>query len=130
MSQPYNRMQVSGFAFPKMDRASRSGPIQWIVSESNIVRGIFLIRVVFIFMLLGTGGCGWMQTPKFHTPSLEHPGTAAEQQYAAIRHDPYPLNDIGPEVLGARPPGFEKPPNEVMRARQGLPWGNWRGHAQ
>ncbi len=41
-----------------------------------------------------------------------------ERQYArAAVHDPYPLNDIGPEVVGGRPRGFMNPLPEAKRNR-------------
>lgn len=51
-------------------------------------------------------------------PDLTHPGPAAYQQAQAIQHDPYPLNDIGPEVVGGRPLAFQQSLTEPARARQ------------
>lgn len=45
------------------------------------------------------------------------PGDARYQRSIATAHDPYPLDDVGPEVVGGRPPGYEKPLPEVERAR-------------
>lgn len=61
------------------------------------------------------GGCG----PQVRRPNLFNPGNAATQQYNAIFHDPYPLNDVGPEVVGGRPRAYQQPVPEVTRA-QGL----------
>jgi hypothetical protein len=36
-------------------------------------------------------------------PDLFHPGPAAHQRAAAVEHDPFPENDIGPEIVGGRP---------------------------
>ncbi|MEN0111095.1 MAG: hypothetical protein AAF805_10270 [Planctomycetota bacterium] len=59
-------------------------------------------------------GCG----PHLRTPRWFDPGNAATQRYEAIYHDPYPLSDVGPEVEGARPRGYQAPVPEVARARQ------------
>jgi hypothetical protein len=45
------------------------------------------------------------------------PGDVRYQRSVATAHDPYPLDDVGPEVVGGRPPGYEKPLPEVERAR-------------
>ena len=50
-------------------------------------------------------------------PSLVYPGTANYQRLRADRFDPYPENDLGPEIVGSRPRDFEKPKDEVRRAR-------------
>ena len=50
-------------------------------------------------------------------PDLPHPGWAQQQRLEAIEHDPYPLDDIGPEVVGGRPREYQRPVPEVDRAR-------------
>jgi hypothetical protein len=60
-------------------------------------------------------------TPEAHRyirfPNLWSPGPAPYQRAEAIRHDPYPLNDVGPEIEGGRPREYQQPVNEVERAR-------------
>lgn len=58
-------------------------------------------------------GCG----PQVRKPNLFDPGNAATQQYNAIFHDPYPLPDVAPEIVGGRPQGYQQPVPEVARAR-------------
>jgi hypothetical protein len=53
-------------------------------------------------------------------PQLLHPGPASFQRYNATQFDPYPQNDMGPEMVGARPPDYTLPPDEVKRSRQFL----------
>jgi hypothetical protein len=53
-------------------------------------------------------------------PQLLHPGPASFQRYNATQFDPYPQNDMGPEMVGARPPDYALPPDEVKRSRQFL----------
>lgn len=42
-------------------------------------------------------------------------GTVDRQNSRAVIHDPYPLNDIGPEVVGGRPRGYMDPLPEAKR---------------
>ncbi len=42
-------------------------------------------------------------------------GTIERQKAKAAEFDPYPLNDIGPTVVGGRPPGFFNPLAEPRR---------------
>ena len=42
-------------------------------------------------------------------------GTIDRQKSRAAVHDPYPLNDIGPEVVGGRPREFFNPEPEPAR---------------
>src|SRR5215212_5906762 len=53
--------------------------------------------------------------------SIAHPGPAAYQRAQAIQHDPYPLSDVGPEIVGGRPREYQIPVNEVERARLAAP---------
>lgn len=46
-------------------------------------------------------------------------GTIERQKARAAAVDPYPLNDIGPEVLGGRPRDFFNPQPEPVRAFDG-----------
>ena len=50
-------------------------------------------------------------------PDFMSPGWAQQQRAEAIVHDPYTLNDIGPEVVGGRPREYQQPVTEVERAR-------------
>lgn len=42
-------------------------------------------------------------------------GTVERQKSRAVVHDPYPLNDIGPEVVGGRPREYSNPQAEPVR---------------
>jgi hypothetical protein len=48
-------------------------------------------------------------------PDFMHPGPAPYQRAAAIEHDPFPQNDVGPEIVGGRPLGFQAGVTEVER---------------
>jgi len=59
-------------------------------------------------------------------PQLLHPGPAGFQRHNATQFDPFPQNDVAPEIVGGRPRDFQKPPDEVIRSRQYQPPGLWR----
>ena len=72
----------------------------------------------------------WYDGEREHTVWLDpnvvaefNPGPAEHQQSQAEQFDPYPENEPGPELVGARPMEYDKPLAEVKRARW-LPW-NW-----
>ena len=77
--------------------------------------------VITSLITLSAMGC----TPEAHRyirfPNLSSPGPAPYQRAEAIRHDPYPLNDVGPEIEGGRPREYQQPVNEVERARMAAP---------
>ena len=43
------------------------------------------------------------------------PGDMNAQRTEALLHDPFPANDIGPEISGIRPRGFDLPRSEVQK---------------
>jgi hypothetical protein len=57
-------------------------------------------------------------------------GTMDKQKARAADFDPYPLNDIGPEVLGGRPRGFFDPTPEPKRAELQAQRNPWNGYPQ
>jgi hypothetical protein len=63
------------------------------------------------------GGCSAEASRFIHFPDFSHPGPAAYQQAQAIQHDPYPLNDVGPEIVGGRPLAYQQGLTEEERAR-------------
>lgn len=80
-------------------------------------RGLFLVLLVLSSGCASRSGWGfpWGQ------------GTVDAQKSRAVVHDPYPLNDIGPEVLGGRPRDFMTPLPEAKRNQ--LPSGSLPGSA-
>jgi hypothetical protein len=62
------------------------------------------------FLLLGAAGC-----KASHYAERFGIGTIDRQKAKAAEFDPYPLNDIGPSVVGGRPPGFFNPLPEPRR---------------
>lgn len=74
-------------------------------------------RAACLKMVLGVlaaAGC----SSAVRKPQLLHPGPAPFQRGNAEVIDPYPLPDMGPEIVGGRPREFDQPRNEVVRAQQ------------
>lgn len=64
--------------------------------------------------LVPLGAC----SPTIRKPQLLHPGPAPVQRNNATQFDPYPLPDMGPEIVGGRPIDYLVPVPEVKRANQ------------
>jgi hypothetical protein len=77
--------------------------------------------IVLISCTVGLSGCTSEIHRHIRFPDFLHPGWANQQRHDAIQHDPYPLNDIGPEVVGGRPREYQQPVNEVERAQMNAP---------
>ncbi len=79
--------------------------------------GAFLWKRCIAIFVLSSIGC----SPEIHRyirfPDLAHPGPAAVQRAEAIQHDPYPLNDVAPEIVGGRPLAYQQGLTEEERAR-------------
>lgn len=54
-------------------------------------------------------------------PNWFHPGPTAYQRTNAVYTDPYPLDDVGPAVVGGRPREYQRPVPEVTRGRLFVP---------
>ena len=80
-----------------------------------------MTKVVILFGLFGTllfAGCAGDR--HFGTPELQ-PCPPKVQVHRAERFDPYPDAEIGPEMSGVRPRGFETPAAERLTAPQSMP---------
>ena len=66
---------------------------------------------VILLLFAGLAGCRSGQN------LLAPPGPTEKQRFSATIHDPYPDNDIGPEVVGGRPKDFQRPLSEPDRSR-------------
>jgi len=77
--------------------------------QGKHLRQCLALAACLFFAISGTGCRGNRLFPV--------PGPILNQQANAIVHDPYPSRDIGPEDLGARPPGYENPLPEPVRNR-------------
>ena len=81
----------------------------------------FVVWLALVAIGATSAGC----TPEVHRykrfPDFLHPGWANQQRNDAVAHDPYLVDDAGPEVVGGRPREYQRPLNEVERARMGVP---------
>jgi hypothetical protein len=80
------------------------------------LRWQFFVSSVMVVMLTAC-------SPTIRMPRLESPGTAGFQRHNAEQFDPYPQNDMGPPIVGGRPPDYAVPRPAVERARMGMPLG-------
>jgi hypothetical protein len=67
--------------------------------------------LLVLAITLASSGC----TQHLGRPQWGNPGTTEAQRQRANLFDPYADNDLGPEVVGARPRGFQKPRAEAAR---------------
>jgi len=68
------------------------------------------------------GGLSGCKTTEW--PNWLHPGSEQAQQERALRYDPYPEPNIGPDVEGSRPRDYDKPLPQPARSRWFL--GDWQ----
>jgi len=71
--------------------------------------------IILLGVLLEVGGS--QGCARWAGPNWRHPGTAQAQQLRALQFDPYPEEDLGPSLEGARPMEFLHPPPDIQRAR-------------
>ena len=95
--------------------------------QASLVPGDIILRKSLVgfcccCLLLPLSAC----SSTLRTPQLLHPGSAPFQRQNATQFDPYPMIGVGPEIVGGRPIDFQKPPNEVERARQYQSGTRWR----
>ncbi len=90
-----------------------SGNSTHIVRTSRIYRSGMLASLGAV-LLIGGMLTGCSHRPRaWGFPGAQ--GTIERQKSRATIHDPYPLNDIAPEVVGGRPRGFIMPQAEASR---------------
>ncbi len=86
------------------------------VGKPRRSRTIRLAGMIALSVLTPLAGCRSWQKPQWHNP-----GPAEAQRQAAERYDPYPETNVGQEIVGSRPPGYEHPLSEPERIRR-KPW--------
>ncbi|MFZ5832648.1 MAG: hypothetical protein ACOY3P_21380 [Planctomycetota bacterium] len=77
--------------------------------------GVGIVLLASLVSLLA--GCADPSQSRMELPRLFGAGPERVQQAKAERFDPYPENEPGPAIEGARPPGYENPLPEVVRGR-------------
>ena len=78
------------------------------------MRGILSLIVLFAVLPACSG------PNRLATPNLVHPGTEEHQQARAQVFEPYPENEPGPPIVGARPREYQDPKAEVLRVQPRL----------
>ena len=61
--------------------------------------------------LLAVAGCNLDQ------PNFRRPGRIYDQQLRATYHDPYGAVEGAPEIVGARPPSYERPRAQPVQSQ-------------
>ncbi len=71
-------------------------------------------RSLWLFLVTTIAGC---QNPMIDAMrwSAQGQGSIDRQKARAVAFDPFPLNDLGPEVVGGRPREFANPLPEAQR---------------
>ena len=81
----------------------------------RIDRSRLITHSLGVVMALCLGCQGSQVGSKRWSGGIYGQGSEERQKYRAAAFDPYPLNDIGPEVVGGRPRGFMNPLPEATR---------------
>jgi hypothetical protein len=75
---------------------------------------------VVAVLLAVNAGCGLSR------PRWLFPGTVNRQQDRAVAHDPYPDNQLGPEVVGGRPREYQLGVPTPVRSQPQGPAQTWQ----
>jgi hypothetical protein len=82
--------------------------------------------MLFLPVFIAATGCKGSQLGAHRWGgSVNGQGSVEIQKARAVYFDPYPLNDIGPEVVGGRPRGFMNPLPEAHRNELKNPWAGY-----
>jgi hypothetical protein len=73
------------------------------------------LQIAFAFLATAIL-CGCIQGPNFGSQ-----GSIGMQRNNAVLHDPFPSQELGPEIVGGRPLGFEQPWSQA-RSNQDSPF--------
>ena len=84
--------------------------------REQIQQKVQMIQSRWISLLMLTVATGCHLRPNFGPP-----GTIGMQRSRAVLHDPYPSNELGPQIVGGRPLGFDRPQAET-EGLQGSPF--------
>ena len=85
-----------------------------MVESANVTR-TRLLQLGAMGLAVAIAGCPNPQTTRFPTLAPQNPHA---ERAASQRHDPFPLEDLGPET-SVRPRDFEAPRTQPRRAQDG-----------
>ncbi len=111
------------YTFTLFPRRHPSAPAMQILLRDFRSRSIpsirfaptFFLLVLLVTLPILTGCSGAPLSQKRWGGSEYGQGTLQRQAERAVFFDPYPMNDIGPEVVGGRPREFANPLPEANR---------------
>lgn len=69
------------------------------------------LAAALMLLVFASEGCARWTFPRLAA------GPARDQRARAQKFDPFPERESGPELVGARPPGFDRPLAEPIRAQ-------------
>jgi hypothetical protein len=81
--------------------------------------GLALAALVITVGCNTPAGMAWRQ--RIVPPRIFRSETVEYQRSEAQQFDPYPQDELGPSVVGGRPPDFQEPPADPSRGR----WMRW-----
>jgi hypothetical protein len=102
-------------------------PMQLRLKLSTLV-GVALLGCPFLAIHTG---CKGSQLGEHRWGGSQYgQGSVERQKNRAVYFDPFPLNDIGPEVVGGRPREFQNPMPEASRneLKNPLTGSAWQGY--
>ena len=85
------------------------------------LRDIMRLGLLLLLGLLPAVGCAQGRLARYFQPQ----GSVQQQRLRATLHDPYPDQDLAPEMLGSRPRDYQRQLPEPVRSRylEDLYWG-------
>lgn len=84
------------------------------VEMKNVTR-TRLLKLGAVGLAMAIAGCPNPRTTRFPTLAPQNPYA---ERAASQRHDPFPIDDLGPET-NVRPPDFAEPRTQPRRAQDG-----------
>lgn len=75
-----------------------------------------ILKILLALAASSAGGCQTLALPRLFDPT-----PISYRQSRAQQFDPFPENEPGPPIVGARPREFDRPLPEARRAKL-LPW--------
>ncbi len=110
---PRGRKSIALIATDRRKKNEIARPMEGYM---RIDRNKLVSHALFCVLAISFAGCQGSQIgAKRWSGGIFGQGSEDRQKYRAASFDPYPLNDIGPEVVGGRPRGFQNPLPEASR---------------
>jgi len=100
--------------------------------ERRFLRGLLLVGLAQMSMFAVFAGCKGSSAGVSRWGGSQYgQGSIERQKNRAVTFDPFPLNDIGPPVVGGRPREFANPLPEAQRNElTARPRSAWDGYSR